>query len=177
MLFYLFAALILMGALGVILSPSPVASVMHMIVTLIGVSGTFFLLDAFFLGIIQIFVYAGAVMVLFLFVVMLLDIDKKSTLGGDWGTWLFSSLGSLALISLIAYTVDHEMIDSGMPLAQVNSGLDSNAQILNFTTSAKSFGMGLFTKYLLPLQISGFILLIAIIGVVLLGRKHTDTSA
>ena len=77
LLFYIFSGLMILGALVMILSPNAVNSAMCMIVTLVATAGLFVLLEAYFLAILQVLVYAGAVMVLFLFIIMLLDVDKE----------------------------------------------------------------------------------------------------
>ena len=173
-LFLFFAALTLGAACMLVASRNAVTSAMGMILALVGVAADFFLLDAYFLGVLQVLVYAGAVMVLFLFIIMLLNTDdpegaypgKAAALGlavffllGAGVLWLFHWSGAVA--STPAGATPPELSD----LPKV------------FTTSAKSFGRLLYTKYLLPLEIAGFLLLVALVGVVSLSKDSTEENA
>ena len=176
-LFCVFAALTLLCAVLVVANPfsrNPVTSAMFLVLTIISMSGLFLLLHAFFLAAVQILVYAGAVMVLFLFIIMLLNTDdpegaypwKAAALGlavffllGAGVLWLFHWSGAVA--STPAGATPPELSD----LPKV------------FTTSAKSFGRLLYTKYLLPLEIAGFLLLVALVGVVSLSKDSTEENA
>lgn len=102
-LFLFFSALTLLGALGVVLGRNAVAGVMSMIVAFLGISGLFLLLEAYLLAVLQVFVYAGAVMVLFLFVVMLLNIEEQSPKKIDPLTAIFSTLGAALIGSVLTY--------------------------------------------------------------------------
>ena len=172
-LFYLFSALTLLGGLGVVLKRQPVTSVMFMIVSFIGMAGLFVLLDAFLVGLLQIFVYAGAVMVLFLFVVMLLEIDQPAKLAKDRLTWVAALVSLMVLLAGGWYVFMGEPVVGlfNSPWAAVHPMPEAGATSMAFTTSAKSFGFGLYTKYLLPLEIAGFLLLIAVIGVLLISKR------
>jgi NADH-quinone oxidoreductase subunit J len=172
-LFYIFAALTVAAALCVVASRNPVNSAMGMVLALLGVAANFFLLDAPFLGTVQILVYAGAVIVLFLFVIMLLDVEREvsrpvpwaslavgavvlaGTFGAFW--WLLNQPGSLPL--------------SPEPLAPAPLLADA-AHPAAYATGTKAYGYSLFSKYMLPLQMAGFLLLIAMLGVVVLSRKN-----
>ena len=98
-LFYLFAGLAIGGAIGVVMAKSPIGSLLFMVVTLGAMAGTFVLLEAHFLAAIQIIVYAGAIMVLFLFVIMLLNLGhdyKKDLKGGGFAVMSFAVTGGIA---------------------------------------------------------------------------------
>lgn len=171
--FYLFSALTVLGGLGVVLNRNPVTSVMMMIVSFAGMAGLFMLLDAFLVGMLQIFVYAGAVMVLFLFVVMLLEIDQPAKLAKDRFTWIAATLSFIGLLVGAWFVFMGARVEGlfSTPWATVHPMPEAGATSMAFTTSAKSFGFGLYTKYLLPLELAGFLLLIAVIGVLLISKR------
>jgi NADH-quinone oxidoreductase subunit J len=168
-LFIFFAALTLGAASLLVLSRNAVTSAMGMILTLVGVAADFFLLDAYFLGVLQVLVYAGAVMVLFLFIIMLLSDSGESSTAYPWkqatlGLAIFFFLAAgVFWLFLWSGALPHTAAGSTPPELSANPG--------EFTTSAKSFGRLLYTKYLLPLQISGFLLLVALVGVVSLSKE------
>jgi len=171
-LFVFFAALTLGAAVMLVASRNAVTSAMGMILALVGIAAEFFLLDAYFLGVLQILVYAGAVMVLFLFIIMLLDTDKPAT-RYPWA----KAAGGLALFLLLAAGVLALFLHSGAldrspgatpPELAANPG--------DYATSAKAFGRLLYTKYMLPLQLAGLLLLLALVGVVNLS-KDAKTGA
>ena len=161
-LFYLFAALTVGCALMVVANPfsrNPVTSAMFLVLTIISMAGLFVLLHAFFLGAVQILVYAGAVMVLFLFVIMLLDLKeeerrKVKRLG------LFAGLASIgAIVGLLV-----------LSLISVRPG--TNLPVSTAEGSTADLGKLLFTGYLLPFEIVSVLLLVAMVGVVLLSKKE-----
>ena len=173
-LFIFFAALTLGAALLVLLRRNAVTSAMGMILALVGVAAEFFLLDAYFLGVLQVLVYAGAVMVLFLFIIMLLDTEDAQ---GAY-PWKTAALG-LATFFLLAAGVLWLFHWSGA-VSAVKAGatppeLSNNPA--EFVTAAKAFGRLLYTKYLLPLEIAGFLLLVALVGVVSLSKDNPETKA
>jgi len=153
-LFYVFAALTLLCGLLVVANPfsrNPVTSAMFLVLTIISMACLFVLLDAFFLAAVQIIVYAGAVMVLFVFVIMLLDLKEEErrhikTFGIAAG---LISVGAIATIS-------------SAPLA-VNPTAGE--------TDTHALGMLLFTKYTLPFEVISVLLLVAMIGVITLSKK------
>jgi NADH-quinone oxidoreductase subunit J len=159
-LFYVFACLTLACAFLVVLNPfssNPVTSAMFLVLTIASLAGLFVLLHAFFLAAVQILVYAGAVMVLFLFVIMLLDLPaeerrkiKKSGI----------VLGLISVGAIMAVTLQ----------SLVRSTLGSEpAPTLEGSTI--SLGKLLFTQYLLPFEIISVLLLVAMVGVILLSKK------
>jgi NADH-quinone oxidoreductase subunit J len=173
-LFMFFAALTLGAALLLVLSRNAVTSAMGMILALVGVAAEFFLLDAYFLGVLQVLVYAGAVMVLFLFIIMLLNTDDPE------GTypWKTAAIG-LATFFLLGAGVLWLFHWSGA-VPKTLAGPTPPELTVNpaeFSTSAKSFGRLLYTKYLLPLEIAGFLLLVALVGVVSLSKDAKEDNA
>ena len=157
-LFYLFSSLMVVCAAMVVINRNPVTSAMLLILVFFFMAGLFVLLEAFFLAVIQVLVYAGAVMVLFLFVMMLLDIRPSKTNRRDLpATMAGCSLG-------FAFLVEFWLIlrRSALP-AESPVKLDAGIHAI---------GRLLFTDYLLPFEITSLLLLAALIGVVLLSRKE-----
>ncbi|MDR2982728.1 MAG: NADH-quinone oxidoreductase subunit J [Puniceicoccales bacterium] len=175
-LFYVFATMTLVAALFVIASRNPVNSAMGMILALVGVAVNFFLLEAPFLGVLQILVYAGAVMVLFLFIIMLLDVDKVAQQKVPWSA-ILTGIVSLVVFGGIAVCLvnNHQTLPETGTLSTPNA-MPVAENPLAYTTGAKSFGYTLFTKYMLPLQVAGFLLLISMIGVVTLSKRQKNSS-
>ena len=158
-LFYVFAALTLLCGILVIANPfsrSPVTSAMFLVLTIISMAGLFVLLHAFFLAAVQILVYAGAVMVLFLFVIMLLDLKEEDRRKIK----LFGFLGGLVSVGAI-FTVFIKSLASIRP--------DAAPPTLEGETYA--LGKLLFTQYVLPFEIVSVLLLVAMVGVILLSKK------
>ncbi|MFN5804084.1 MAG: NADH-quinone oxidoreductase subunit J [Opitutia bacterium] len=164
---FFFAALTLGAASLLVLSRNAVTSAMGMILALVGVAADFFLLDAYFLGVLQVLVYAGAVMVLFLFIIMLLDTEDPT----DSYPWR-KAAGGLAVFFLLAAGVLWLFHWSGA-VPNTPAGAtppELTAAPSEFATAAKAFGRLLYTKYLLPLEIAGLLLLTALVGVVSLSK-------
>ena len=178
-LFFVFATLSVGGGLLMVFSRHPVSAALFMIVSLVGVAALFVLLEAFFLAILQVLVYAGAVMVLFLFIIMLLDVGPQG--GKASRVKVFSGIVGLILVgSLICLMLQ---IGQGAEVDDANRSFDwpeltedatSNGNNLTLSPSAKSFGFGLLAKYMLPLQVSGFLLLAAMVGVIILSKKSSQ---
>lgn len=169
-LFYLFSITTLLGGLMVVLARNPVNGAMFMIVSLVGLACLFGQLQAYFLAILQILVYAGAVMVLFLFIIMLLNVQSSTKVKFD-ATSVVAALISLAfLVGGIVYMFVTSNELPFFPEPFVSAEVTS-AMPLDFTTSVKSFGYGLFTKYMLPLQVAGFLLLVAMVGVIVISKR------
>lgn len=158
-LFYLFAALTLGCGFMVLISRNPVTSAMFLVSTIISMAGLFVLLHAFFLAAVQILVYAGAVIVLFLFVIMLLDLKEEERrrvklVGLVLGLVSVGTLGTIILRLLRQ--------------SPVTAGLPGPATVEGSTAS---LGRLLFTDYLLPFEIVSILLLTAMVGVILLSKK------
>ena len=159
-LFYLFACLTLLFGLLVVANPfsrNPVTSAMFLVLTIISMAGLFVLLQAFFLAAVQILVYAGAVMVLFLFVIMLLDLEEEE---GRHLKRVASALG-LLVVAALGVLLLKPLLSSG-----IGAGLKPEVQ-----GTTEALGWPLFTRYLLPFEIVSLILLVAMIGVILLTRR------
>jgi len=160
--FYVFAALTLLCAVLVIANPfsrSPVTSAMFLVLTIISMSGLFLLLHAFFLAAVQILVYAGAVMVLFLFVIMLLDLKEEARRRIKFFGFIGGLVSVGILVSIFVKT-----------LASVKTS--ATAPTLEGDTIA--LGKLLFTQYTLPFEIVSVLLLVAMVGVILLSKKKLE---
>ncbi len=171
-LFWIFAILSVGGGVCMVFSKHPVSAAMFMIVSLVGVAALFVLLEAFFLAVLQVLVYAGAVMVLFLFIIMLLDVGPNASKQKitHLKTGMIGITGSLLLISTLILIVENgggtsNFVHSELPMQATNS--------LEFSTNISAFGYGLMTKYMLPIQISGFMLLASMIGVIILSKRSS----
>ena len=179
-LFYLFSTLALGGGFLMVCSKHPVSAAMFMIISLVGVAALFVLLEAFFLAVLQILVYAGAVMVLFLFIIMLLDVgpdggkaSRMKLISGFAGGFAVALLVVVFLIII----QDSGLLKSDSQWLPINdSAALTDGTNLHFSTSVKNFGFGLMTKYMLPLQISGFLLLAAMVGVIVLSKKEQGST-
>lgn len=166
--FYLLAIVAILASLRVITRTNPVHALLNMIVTLLALSGIFFALGAPFAGALEIIVYAGAIMVLFVFVVMMLNLGTQSTLEEE--SWLTSSawavpaglafIVGLTLFSLIGMKYGSE----GMMPAFI--GVEP--------VTAKMIGAKLFTEYLLLVEIAGFLLLAGLVAAYHLARSSLD---
>ncbi len=159
-LFYLFAFLTLVFGFLVVLNPfsrNPVTSAMFLVLTIVSLAGLFVLLHAFFLAAVQVLVYAGAVMVLFLFVVMLLDLKAEERRKIK----VFAIIGGLVSVGTILAIFLASL--SRAPLGAGSPALEG---------ATVPLGKLLFTRYLLPFEIVSVILLVAIVGAVLLSKKE-----
>lgn len=171
-LFFLFAAFTIFSAMAMILNRNAVNSAMFMILTFVGMAGLFVLLEAFFLGVLQILVYAGAIMVLFLFIIMLLDVKENEKQPLNIPSLFAALIGLVIMIfGIVLLFAEPSTILNGDLTATPVPELPSAAEPMEFATKAKSFGYGLFTKYMLPFQMTGVLLLIAMVGVIILSKK------
>ncbi len=160
--FYVLSAIALLSAVLVVFAKSPVHSVLYLVLCFFAIAGHFILMNAEFLAIVHIIVYAGAIMVLFLFVVMMLNLNKDS----DQPKSNFGKLGAVLTggIMLLVLTAASKSADTSM--AQVQS--------LGELGTVQSLGKALFTTYLLPFELSSVLLFAAIAGSVMLAKKDID---
>jgi NADH-quinone oxidoreductase subunit J len=160
-LFWCFALLMLVFAAAVVLNRNPVASALSLVVSFLGLAALFMTLNAFFVGIIQVLVYAGAVMVLFLFIIMLLDLRAEKLRKINWP----ATAGGIAVA--VMFLVQILSVIGRFPAArQPFPPLSSTA-----VDDVRGIGMRLFNTYNLPFQIIGVLVLVATIGVVVLSKR------
>jgi NADH-quinone oxidoreductase subunit J len=169
--FWIFALLMLVFGAAVIINRNPVASALSLVVSFLGLAALFVSLDAYFIGVIQVLVYAGAIMVLFLFIIMLLDLRAEKLRRINW----IASAGGLAVA--LALLVQIFSVVESFPAAKqafpplarpVLSGVEGPA-----SDDVHRIGMLLFNNYNLPFQIVGIVILVATVGVIVLSRRET----
>ena len=165
-LFYMFAGLAIGGAIGVVMAKSPIGSLLFMVTTLGAMAGTFVLLEAHFLAAIQIIVYAGAIMVLFLFVIMLLNLGhdyQKDLKGGAFAVMSFGVTGVIA--GFLAQKLGTTGIQDGPGGASIDALIAEHGAVGAIATE-------LYTTYVVPFEITGILLLVAIVGALVLAKKE-----
>jgi NADH-quinone oxidoreductase subunit J len=164
--FYIFAAASLAGALLVISHKNPVASALSLVLTLFSTAVLFVFLLAHFIAAIQILVYAGAIMVLFLFTVMFLNLREES-LRFDAQNMPYK-LGVLVVILLVFGYLARVGFKKGLFLINANTSLPQN-----FGT-VEGVGEVLFRDYLLPFELTSVLIVVAILGVVVIAKRRLD---
>ena len=169
-LFFIFAAVAVGGAVGVVVSRSPVASLLFMVTTLASTAGIFVLLEAHFLAAVQIMVYAGAIMVLFLFVIMLLNLgheyqrDIRGIVAMIIGFAVTGAIGGLLV----------RQLGRGTAGLQTNLGPgDAIDAALREHGAVGAIARPLFTEYVVPFELTGILLLVAIVGALVLAKKES----
>ena len=174
-LFNIFAGLTLLSALLVVANPfsrNPVTSALFLVTTMISISGLFVLLGAYFLAAVQILVYAGAVMVLFLFVIMLLDLREAARRKLNL---VNLAMGIMAVSALfLVYKSSLESTYGEAP-QQHEVAADTGQAEAKAVGSTRSLGQALFSAdngFILPFEIVSILLLVAMVGVILLSRKE-----
>jgi NADH-quinone oxidoreductase subunit J len=161
-LFWLFALMTLIFGAAVIVNRNPVASALSLVVSFLGLAALFMSLDAYFVGIIQVLVYAGAVMVLFLFIVMLLNLQAEERRRINWRGAAGGTGVALILLIQIVF-----VIRRFEPARKTFPPLSGST-----TDDVRNIGSALFGNYNLPFQIIGVLVLVATIGVVLLSKRE-----
>lgn len=193
-LFNIFALLAVLSALLVVVNPlsrNPVTSAMFLVTTMISISGLFVLLNAYFLAAVQILVYAGAVMVLFLFVIMLLDVEETARRKLRLVSLTMGFLSVAALFGVYKSSLEATYVkdvDSSQDIAAADeidgfwsehyAAATSVGESESFVTvgSTQALGKELFSSvngFILPFEIVSILLLVAMIGVILLSKKDT----
>ncbi len=163
--FYVLAAVAIVSAIAVISARNPVHSVLFLILTFFTAAGLFVLLGAEFLAMLLVVVYVGAVAVLFLFVVMMLDVDFVELKQGFLSYLPVGFLIALALLGELGLVAVAATSANGAPLAIAPEGVSE-------ITNAEAIGQVLYTQYLLVFQLAGLILFVAMIGAIVLTLRH-----
>jgi NADH-quinone oxidoreductase subunit J len=158
-LFYFIAFLSIFFALLVIFSKNPVHSVLYLIVTFFTLTIHYILLNAQFLAIVNFIVYMGAIMVLFLFVLMLLNLNERQDVSKSTVIKIIGVIAGMCLIVTLVGSVKALHVSDPLILQNQNLGL------------VKNLGKVLFSKFLLPFELSSLLLLSAMVGAVLLAKK------
>ncbi len=182
-IFFILAAVAVTAAIVVVNVKSPVSSALFLILTMCALAGLFVLLGAIFLAALQVIVYAGAIMVLFLFVIMLLNL-RRDEYGHDphrIQKYLGFILVAIILVQGILISnwamkdfaaSSKAVIQSEIPVAPA----DSIAQAIDYN-SAQWVARVLFTKYAYPFEVTSILLLAAIIGAVVIAKRHTESES
>lgn len=168
--FYLFSAVMLFASFRVITARNPVYAALYLVLAFTQAAALWMLLQAEFLAITLVLVYVGAVMVLFLFVVMMLDIDMSGLRQGFWKHFpLAGFLGSIVALEMVAVVLGgFRTVDVAKPAAVIEAA----AQISN----TKELGRLLYSQYVYPLEIAAFILLVAMIAAIALTLRQRKDS-
>jgi len=167
-LFFLFGATALVSAIFVVTRENPIASVMFLVVTLFSMAGLFVLLDAHFVAAVQVIVYAGAIMVLFLFVVMLLNLGHEGV--PDFRGAFARMLGAAFTVALVAFAGRAVLEGSALSAAMAEgTGIEA---LLESRGAVAAVATPLFRDYLIPFEVTSLLLLAAIVGAVVLARRE-----
>jgi len=162
--FYSLAAVAIFASLRVVTQANPVHAILSMIVSLLAIAGIFFVLGAPFAGALEIVVYAGAIMVLFVFVIMMLNLgmsnDEREERWLDAGTWAIPT-GLTLIIAVVLY-------------AMIGLNHDDAVMMGGTTISAKAVGTVLFTKYIMLVEVAALLLLAALVAAYHLGKESID---
>ena len=168
LVFWVVAATMVVTALGVVLNRNPLRSALMLVLNFVGLAAIYFLLNAQVLGVLQILVYAGAIMVLFIFVIMMLNLGGERTAEDPLvGQRFVASVLGLALLSGLGVAVYWFMFKGQSP------GQLGGARPLPIDVDqSQVLGISLFTKYLYPFELTSILLLIGLIGAVVLAKQH-----
>ena len=164
-LFYLFAAILVAAALGVITSRNPVYSALFLVLCFVTSAAIWLLLQAEFLAVVLVLVYVGAVMVLFLFVVMMLDINLERL---REGFTRFAWLGVLVALAVILEIVGVVWARGGLGIDASHGGTPTPPGYSN----TLELGQLLYTRYAYPLELAAVLLLVAIVAAIVLTLRH-----
>ncbi|NIT14818.1 MAG: NADH-quinone oxidoreductase subunit J [Candidatus Dadabacteria bacterium] len=166
-LFYFFACAAIASSIAVVVNRNPVGSIIALVLTLLNTSVLYILLSAQFVAVVQILVYAGAIMVLFMFTVMFLILRDES-LNFDAQNVPLKVSSVLAVLFVTALIVQNVILGSSSPakLSDITVSQDYG--------SVEKVGTSIFTDYILPFELTSVLILIAIIGVIVLSKRGAD---
>jgi NADH-quinone oxidoreductase subunit J len=160
LIFLYFAAVIIVSAVLTVTRRNPIHSVMFMLLLFFHIAGVFVLLNAEFLAAVQLIVYAGAILILYLFVVMLLNVDRETQAARANRFWPWLVGFGLVIVAEIALLVLRGTFPADRGQAVKNAG-----------AGVRELGVELYTNYLVPFEIASVILLVGLIGAVMLAKK------
>lgn len=169
--FYVISAIILGGALAMVSSRALVRSVIWMVVSFVGVGALFILLQAEFIGVVQVLVYAGGIVVLFLFVIMLVNLGDFQRMEYLHRQWLPAVLLVCLLFAEIGFLLWAGTRDTVAPTAEQ---LDATLRSVDGSVvgNVETVGMVLYTDFILPFEVVSVLLLVAMIGAIYLAKKQ-----
>lgn len=160
-LFWFLSALAIAAAIGVIASKNPIYSVLCLVVVFFAISGHYILMNAQFLAIVNIIVYAGAIMVLFLFVIMLMNLNAETEPVKNIYLKMAGIISGLTLMIVLVAALSHAETANVVMRAGTSVGLTEN------------LGKALFNNYVVPFEISSVLFLSAMVGAILIGKKDS----
>ena len=160
--FYTFSGVMLLGALSVVFNPRPIYAVLSLLVAMFSLACLFVMLGAYFVAALQVLLYAGAVLILFLFVIMLLNLAPREL--ARKRAFTVRGIGTLAPL-LLALLLVRIFLHEAQPAVPLATGAPEG--------SVEAIGRVLFSTYLLPFELTSFLILAAIIGAVALGKQTT----
>ena len=162
-LFYILSTIMVIAALRVVTARNPVHAALFLVLTFFNASGLWLLLQAEFLAITLIVVYVGAVMVLFLFVVMMLDINLERLRQGFWNNlWLGGPIALLMVAEMVAVLSARSFSLEAMPSPAGAAGVSNTREL----------GRAIYTEYVYPFELAAAILLVAMIAAIMLTLRH-----
>lgn len=173
-LFFIFAALAILSAISVIVRRNPVHSGISLLVTFVCFAAIYILLNAQFIAVIQVTIYAGAILVLVLFTIMLLNLRQS---GPKFLDLLFNTrlgVASLVFVGLLILEFATLFALNAISPARVSGGYGNS--VIQANGAIESLSEVLFTKYLYPFEVASVLLLVAIIGAVVLSRRSTPPA-
>ena len=165
MVFAVSAVIVLAGAIGVVTSRNPVHSALFLVMTLFGIAVLFVEQEAHFLAAVQVIVYAGAIVVLFLFVIMLLGVDQQEDIESDP---LPGQRPVAVILSLVAAV---EIMLLGFFAHWVTGQSSVAGPASGPGTNVEKLARSIFTRYLLPFEVTSVLLIIAVVGAIVLARR------
>ena len=167
LVFYLFAALSVFAAVRVITARNPVHAALFLVLAFFSMAGIWLLLEAEFLAITLVLVYVGAVMVLFLFVVMMLDVDLVKLREGFWRWFPFGVVLAAAMVGEMVWVL------GGRQTAETGANIVKHAADYSNT---KELGRLIYTDYVYPFELAAVLLLVAIVAAIALTLRHRRTA-
>jgi NADH-quinone oxidoreductase subunit J len=174
-LFFVFAAISVVSACLMVIFRNPVYSALALILTFFSLAGLYILLSAQFVAAVHIMVYAGAIMVLFLFVIMLLNLSREEALRQRLTKWKLISIGLavifLAEVGYVLSTKSSDFESASQVGAQQAAPLANQIKQIG---TVEEVGKTLFSEFLLPFEVTSVILLVALLGVVVLVKRKSE---
>src|SRR4051794_23597804 len=164
--FYVFGAIAIAASLGVIGQRNPMHSVMLLITSFGALAGLYVILDAPFTAVTQIIIYAGAIMVLFLFVVMLLNVPREEPAPASLSGMLGS--GGIKMAALLSVVMGAEVLYAVLSIAQSSFSPGHAGSV----SSVANIGQALFTKHAFAFEVTSILILVAMVGAVVLAQKE-----
>ncbi len=162
--FYFFALIMVIAASTVVLARNPLYNVLSLVLTIFSLSSIFVLLEAYFVGMILLLVYAGAVLIFFLFVVMCLNLNSENITSVEQNRFkLLGSLAGFSFASTIFFVIRSFIAAQALEPSTIRGTIENIGQIL-------------FTEYLLPFELTSFLLLVAVFGIVSLAQGAFNTG-